>query len=204
MTPAVQARIFEPFFTTKKVGQGTGLGLAVVHGIVEQCGGYVEVYSSPGWGSTFKIYLPAAEEPVAGASQTMPGALPRSRGETVLLVEDEPSVRAVTAVLLKGLGYRVLEAPNAEEALQLMRPGQEKIDLLITDLIMPGKSGMELSDTLRSRDPGLRVLFQSGYAGEAVLCHCNLKPEIAFLQKPFSVNALAWKVREVLDKHPLD
>ena len=204
MTPAVQARIFEPFFTTKKVGQGTGLGLAVVHGIVEQCGGYVEVYSSPGWGSTFKIYLPAAEEPVAGASQTMPGALPRSRGETVLLVEDEPSVRAVTAVLLKGLGYRVLEAPNAEEALQLMRPGQEKIDLLITDLIMPGKSGMELSDTLRSRDPGLRVLFQSGYAGEAVLCHCNLKPEIAFLQKPFSVNALAWKVREVLDRHPLD
>jgi two-component system, cell cycle sensor histidine kinase and response regulator CckA len=202
MTPAVQARIFEPFFTTKKVGQGTGLGLAVVHGIVEQCGGHVEVFSSPGWGSTFKIYLPAAEEAVAGASQTMPGALPRSRGETVLLVEDEPSVRAVTAILLKGLGYRVLEAASAEEALPLVRPGQDKIDLLITDLIMPGKSGMELSDTLRSRDPGLKVLFQSGYAGEAVLRQGNLKSEIAFLQKPFSVSALAWKVREVLDKHP--
>jgi two-component system, cell cycle sensor histidine kinase and response regulator CckA len=199
MAPEIQAHAFEPFFTTKEVGQGTGLGLSVVHGVVEQCGGHVEVYSMPGLGTTFKIYLPIAEEPAAIASESVPVKPPKGRGETVLLVEDETPVRAVTFLLLESLGYQVLEAANAEEALLLVQSGgQGKIDLLLTDVIMPGKSGLELADALRSRDPGLKVLLQSGYTREVVFHHGVVKAEIAFLKKPFSLDALAKKLQEVL------
>jgi CheY-like chemotaxis protein len=199
MTPEIQARIFEPFFTTKCVGQGTGLGLSVVHGIVEQCGGHVEVSSVPERGTMFKIYLPVVEEPAARAAERVPTKLPQGRGETVLLVEDETPVRNVTLLLLEKLGYRVLEAANAEEAFSLVESGQAKIELLLTDVIMPGRSGPELAATLRSRDPGLKVLFQSGYTGEAVLRHANIKSDMAFLKKPFTLGTLAKKIREVLD-----
>ena len=199
MTPEVQTRIFEPFFTTKNLGQGTGLGLAVVHGIVEQCEGHVEVLSSPGGGTTFKIYLPAVAETAAGESERLPLGLPQGRGETVLLVEDETSVRAVIVAMLNALGYHVLEASNAEEALRLVQKGKEKVELLMTDVVMPGKSGLDLADALHRLDPELRVIFQSGHAGEAVLRHGGLNPDIEFLQKPFALDVLAKKVREVLD-----
>ena len=199
MTPQTQARIFELFFTTKGFGQGTGLGLSVVHGIVEQCGGYVEVYSVPERGTTFKIYLPVSEEPASKTSEGVHAKSPQGHGETVLLVEDETPVRNVTLLLLESLGYRVLEAASAEEALCLVETGQKKFELLMTDVIMPGRSGLELAEALRSRDPGLKVLFQSGYTGEAMLRHGIVKPEMAFLKKPFALDTLAKKVREVLD-----
>ena len=199
MTPETQARIFEPFFATKDVGQGTGLGLSVVHGIVEQCGGYVEVLSVPERGTTFKIYLPVSEEAASKISERVHAMSPQESVSAVLLVEDETPVRNVTLLLLESLGYRVLEAASAEEALCLVETGQNKFELLMTDVIMPGKSGLELAEALRSRDPGLKVLFQSGYTGEAMLRHGIVKPEMAFLKKPFALDTLAKKVREVLD-----
>jgi two-component system, cell cycle sensor histidine kinase and response regulator CckA len=199
MAPEIQSHIFEPFFTTKGAGQGTGLGLSVVHGIVEQCGGHVEVYSVPELGTTFKIYLPIAQESAPRANEGVPVRSPEGHGETVLLVEDETPVRTVTVLLLESLGYHVLEAASAEEALHLVDTGQEKIGLLMTDVIMPGMSGLELANVLRRRDPGLRVLFQSGYTGEAVRRHGTVQPDMAFLKKPFTLDALARKVREVLD-----
>jgi PAS domain S-box-containing protein len=199
MTPEIQARIFEPFFTTKGVGQGTGLGLSVVHGIVEQCGGHVEVSSVPERGTMFEIYLPVVEAPAVRAAERVPTKLPQGRGETVLLVEDETPVRNITLLLLEKLGYRVLEAANAEEAFSLVESGQAKIELLLTDVIMPGTSGPELAAALSRRDLGIKVLFQSGYTGEAVLRHANIKPDMAFLKKPFTLGTLAKKIREVLD-----
>ncbi len=199
MTPEVQARIFEPFFTTKGVGKGTGLGLAVVHGIVEQSGGHVEVSSAPAEGTTFHICLPATTEPVACKPADAPLQVGTGRGETVLLVEDEAPVRAVTALLLKSLGYGVREAADAEGALRLVDGDGEKFDLLMTDVVMPGMTGRELADVLRRRDPGLKVLFQSGYAGEEVVRHGIVEAEVAFLQKPFTRDALASKLRDVLD-----
>jgi signal transduction histidine kinase/CheY-like chemotaxis protein len=200
MTPEVQARIFEPFFTTKGVGKGTGLGLAVVHGIVQQSGGHLEVYSLPGVGTTFKLYLPAVEVPPAAALADGPSPPPAGRGETVLLVEDEDAVRAVSVLLLESLGYRVLEAANAEEALRLVGAGRQKLDLLMTDVVMPGRNGRELAEALRRENPGLKVLFQSGYTGEAVAGHGIVEAEMAFLQKPFTLDALAKRVRAVLDE----
>ncbi|MBV8900756.1 MAG: response regulator, partial [Verrucomicrobia bacterium] len=168
MTPELQARIFEPFFSTKS--DGTGLGLSVVDGIVKQNGGYLILESRPGLGTTFKIYLPAVTEPVEEPSRTPPSA-PAQGGETVLLVEDENAVRAVTAQLLETLGYRVLQAGNAEEALLLARVSQQKIDLLMTDVVMPGISGRELAEALRVQDPSLKVLFQSGHTDDVMVRH---------------------------------
>jgi two-component system cell cycle sensor histidine kinase/response regulator CckA len=202
MTPEVQARIFEPFFSTKGVGQGTGLGLSVVHGIVEQSGGHLEVYSLPGVGTTFKLYLPAMEAPPTAMSVDDPPQPPKGRGETVLLVEDEEPVREVTALMLASLGYRVLEASNGEEALRVAEAGWEHIDLLMTDVIMPGMGGRDLADALQARRPGLKVLFQSGYTGETVIRQGILRTEVAFLQKPFTLEALSQKLREVLDRCP--
>ena len=199
MTPEVQARIFEPFFTTKAEGQGTGLGLSVVQGIVQQSGGHLEVVSWPGRGTTFSIYLPAVRglavsNAASSASRPVPG-----RGETVLVAEDEDTVRAVTAQLLRVLGYRVLQASSGTEALHLAETSREKIHLLLADVVMPGLSGRQLADTLTARDPGLKVLFQSGYTDDAVVrCGIN-QAEVAFLQKPFTVGVLAEKLREVLD-----
>jgi two-component system cell cycle sensor histidine kinase/response regulator CckA len=198
MTPEVQARLFEPFFTTKDEGMGTGLGLAVVHGIVQQSGGYLEVDSRPDVGTTFKIYLPAVEGFVERPPENARPELVQG-SETVLLAEDEQPVRDITALLLETLGYRVLKASNGEEALRLAEASQEKIHLLMADVVMPGLSGRELAEVLRSRDPNLKVLFQSGYTDDAVLRYGIVHAEVAFLPKPFTLDVLARKVREVLD-----
>jgi two-component system, cell cycle sensor histidine kinase and response regulator CckA len=197
MTPEVQARLFEPFFSTRT--DSSGLGLAVVDGIVKQSGGHVTPSSSPKLGTTFNIYLPAAtgspEKPAPEiASKPPPG------NETILLVEDEDSVRQVTVLLLKSLRYRVLAVASAEEAIRLMEANEVKIDLLFSDVVMPGMSGRELVEQLRKHDPSLKVLLQSGYTEDRVIRNGILTAEFAFLQKPFSLSALAKKVREVLDQ----
>jgi PAS domain S-box-containing protein len=198
MTPEVKARIFEPFFTTKGVGQGTGLGLAVVHGIVKQSGGNVDVYSEAGIGTTFRIYLPGVEQPAAALPGSAPEAPTQGR-ETILLVEDEDNVRDLATVVLEGCGYRVFTAPEGLAALQLMATCREAIDLLVTDVVMPQMGGRKLAETLLAEHPELRVLFMSGYTDDAVVRHGVLQANANFLQKPFTPTSLARKVREVLD-----
>jgi two-component system cell cycle sensor histidine kinase/response regulator CckA len=196
MTPEVQARIFEPFFTTKSVGQGTGLGLAMVPDIVRQSGGHIVVHSLPGIGTTFKIYLPAVGE-LAKQPLQSPPVKPARRSETILLVEDEAPVREITTLLLVSLGYQVKEASSGEEALRLAQGNRKKIDLLMTDVLMPGMSGSELAEVLRARDAGLKVLFLSGHSRDTVVRHGVMRTEVAFLQKPFTLDALSKKLREV-------
>jgi PAS domain S-box-containing protein len=198
MTPEVQARIFEPFFTTKPLGQGTGLGLSVVHGIVKQNQGYIALESGSGTGTTFKIYLPPVRKPLAGATQKATSK-PVGGSETILLVEDENPVRAVTVLMLETLGYKVLQASSGEEALSVANENREEINLLMTDVVMPDMSGRDLADKLWQFHSGLKVLFQSGYTGAAVLRHGGLHAEAAFLQKPFGMGVLARKVRESLE-----
>jgi signal transduction histidine kinase/ActR/RegA family two-component response regulator len=201
MDRADQAHIFEPFFTTKGPGQGTGLGLATVYGIVKQSGGHVWFYSEPGRGTCFKIYFPAVWE--AAADLAPPPGSGRSEGhETILLVEDEPAVRVLAREVLSLNGYRVLAAAGADEAHRLCAGrGDEAdaIDLLITDVVMPGTSGRELAEALLAQRPGLRVLYISGYTADAIVRHGILHESLPFLSKPFSPQALTRKVREVLD-----
>jgi PAS domain S-box-containing protein len=197
MAEDVKARIFEPFFTTKGVGKGTGLGLATVYGIVRQSGGHVDVYSEVGFGTTFKVYLPRARE----SSEILPPSPDPSgapRGdETVLLAEDEPGVRALARRTLLSHGYRVLEAGNGPEALEVAAGYPGEIHLLLTDVVMPGLSGRQVAERLRRR--GTRVLYLSGYADDAVVRHGVIEGGANFLQKPFTPHTLARKVREVLD-----
>ena len=202
MDEATQARIFEPFFTTKPQGQGTGLGLATVYGIVKQSGGNVWMYSEPGRGTTFKIYLPRVDAPAAPlAPPTAAAAAPRG-DETVLLVEDEPAVRRTARKALERLGYAILEAPDAATALNLAGRHQGPIHLLLTDVVMPGMDGRDLARRLVADRPGTRVVFMSGYAGDAVIRHGLLEPGVAYLEKPFTPTALADKVRKILDSPP--
>ncbi len=198
MDRATQARIFEPFFTTKEQGKGTGLGLSTVFGIVKQSGGSIFVYSEPGVGSTFKIYLPPSSDEVR--AQPDERAQKKSHGhETVLLVEDEEQVRRLARTILKRGGYRVLEAADAGDALTLSGLTEEPIDLLLTDVVMPHVSGRELAERLTAARPGLRVLYMSGYTDDAVVRHGVLHAEAAFVQKPFTPHSLLAKVRELLD-----
>jgi CheY-like chemotaxis protein len=199
MDAGTRAHIFEPFFTTKEPGKGTGLGLATVYGIVKQSGGFVFVDSEPGRGAAFRIYLSRLTEPVAaGPVEPLP---PRSVAgtETVLLVEDEEAVRAVAGQSLRRLGYTVLEARNGESAVQVAAAAPGAIAILVTDVVMPGMNGRALAERLRAGHPGLKVLFVSGYADNAVLRDGVLEPGLSFLQKPFTPEVLARKVREVLD-----
>jgi len=202
MTPEVQARIFEPFFTTKGPGSGTGLGLAVVQGIVKQSSGHISVISEVGVGSTFNIYLPAVRDAAAprAESNDNPPLTPARGGETILLVEDEPDVLNLTALALERFGYSVLTAASGRDALDLLALHADGIALLLTDVVMPDMSGRELAETLRARLPALRVLFMSGYTDNAVLRLSFHSASVAFLQKPFTPQALARKVREVLDQ----
>jgi two-component system, cell cycle sensor histidine kinase and response regulator CckA len=197
MDAGTMARIFEPFFTTKPVGEGTGLGLASVYGIVKQSGGSIWVYSELGHGTTFKVYLPVAVDPVdAGAAPEEPAA--PTGTETILVVEDEPALRALVSQMLESKGYMVVTAESAEDALELAR--SDLIDLVLTDLVMPRISGRELAARIRETRPNARVLFMSGYADEAVVRHGALDAGAAFVEKPFSANELARSVREALDR----
>jgi two-component system cell cycle sensor histidine kinase/response regulator CckA len=199
MTPETKSRLFEPFYTTKEQGKGTGLGLAVVDGIVKQSGGRIEVYSEPGAGTTFNVYLPATQEQDASALPPSDGRPPRG-SETVLLVEDEPAVREMTQAALQRLGYTVLPAASGAEALQIARANHGAIDVVLTDVVMPGMSGPQLVERLREDQPRLAALFMSGYTSDAVLRHGIETGEADFLQKPFSTSALATKLRQVLDR----
>ena len=198
MDASVRAHVFEPFFTTKEVGRGTGLGLATVYGIVKQSGGYVTVYSEVGRGSSFKIYLPRIEKPADAPVSPARGG-PARGTETVLVVEDEAAVLSLTRRALEAQGYVVLAASDAAAALRVVERHGGTIHVLVTDVVMPGLSGRELADKLAAQRPGIRVLYMSGYPGDAVVQHGGLPPGSAFLQKPFSGDTLARKVRDVLD-----
>ena len=199
MDARTQARIFEPFFTTKAQGAGTGLGLSTVYGIVKQSNGFILVDSEPGKGANFRIYFPRVEGEPAILSQDQDSELASGRGETVLVVEDEPSVRSLTCRILRERGYRVLEAQNGEEALDLARVNPGKIHLVITDVVMPGISGAELVSRLGTLLPGIRALYVSGYAGSGIVDHNKLDPNVAFLQKPFAIDLLLRKIQSVLE-----
>ncbi|MBV8761281.1 MAG: response regulator [Deltaproteobacteria bacterium] len=198
MSKEVQSQIFEPFFTTKEKGKGTGLGLSTVFGIVRQSGGTIWVYSEVGTGTTFKIYLPLTHEARAQPEVAMPAK--RFRGsETILLVEDEPQVRAVARGILTRAGYTVLEAENGPTALALCEQAKQAIELVLTDVVMPGMSGRELVERLLKIRPDAKILFMSGYTDDTVVHHGVLDQGIAYLQKPLTPDALTRKVREVLD-----
>ena len=198
MDEATKARIFEPFFTTKAPGKGTGLGLATVYGIVTQWGGFIWVYSEPGHGTSFKIYLPEVEGAAAAATAAPHARIPGGT-ETVLLVEDAAALRAVAQQVLERHGYTVLAAPDAEAALGLAAGHRGRIHLLLTDVVMPGLSGRHLAERLTLTRPDIRVLYASGYTDDSVVRHGILESGTAYLQKPFTPDALARKVRAVLD-----
>ena len=200
MSEEVQAHLFEPFFTTKSSGRGTGLGLSVVYGIVKQAGGHVLVYSEPGHGSTFKIYLPRVDAPETPEHVEPAGPPPRGH-EAVLVVEDDDAVRRRAVATLRGLGYAVIEAADGVEGLRLAEAAAVPIELLVTDLIMPRLGGTELASRLRQLRPALKVLVTSGYT-EHGPPHAQLGPGTAFLQKPFVPDALARAVRRLLDEPP--
>ena len=193
------ARVYEPFFTTKPVGQGSGLGLSSVLGIVRQSGGFIRARSSPGAGATFDISFPAMPDAVAEAGTGAPAVGQAAAGETVLLVEDEALVREMAARTLRSLGYRVLEARNGREALELTRRRDERLDVVVADVVMPEVSGRELADELSVTHPDLPVLFISGHADAEVVRRGLLVRDVPFLQKPFSPDELAAKVRELLE-----
>jgi CheY-like chemotaxis protein len=192
--------LFEPFFTTKPVGQGTGLGLSTVYGIVKQSEGYIWAYSEPGQGATFKIYLPcdpaASSSPPAGQTETA-GA---NTGEVILVVEDEEAVRSMTARLLESQGYQVVVAGDGAEALAAIRQRAGRLDLVVTDVAMPVMNGRELAEQLRRLRPGLPVLFMSGYTDDEMVRRGLIEPSQPFLSKPFTPDILAGAVRLLIDQ----
>ena len=199
MDAQTRGRIFEPFFTTKGRGKGTGLGLSTVYGIVKQHGGDIVVDSEPGAGARFHLYFPAVAEEAGTEAPAAPVTAPLSGTETILLVEDDAGVRRVARDVLRARGYRVLEAADGPEALRIAEGERGSIDLLLTDMIMPLMSGRELANRLQERDRKVRVVFMSGYTDDVIAYHGDLGPDAAFVQKPFAPEAIARKVREVLD-----
>lgn len=199
MNSETRSKVFEPFFTTKEKGKGTGLGLASVYGIVKQSGGNIWVYSEPGKGSTFKIYLPRVEEKAEKLKEQKSDSKKSYRGsETVLLVEDEDSVREVTKRMLTSNGYTVLDASNAEQSLKICEQHPESIHLLITDMVMPGMSGTELGDHMTRKYPNMKVLYISGYTDNAIIQQGILPNATHFIQKPFTAESLLHKVSQVI------
>jgi len=194
----IKAHIFEPFFSTKEKGKGTGLGLSTVYGIVKQGGGCIRVESQPGAGATFRIFFPRV------ADDALPSAIPqprsRARGtETILLVEDEAAVRRIVREMLLRLGYTILEAPDGMAAEKIALESRKPIDLLLTDVVMPELGGLQLARRLKALRPELKVLFMSGYADDGIVNQSVLGTGAAYLQKPFTVDALASKIREALE-----
>ena len=201
MTRDVVNRAFEPFFTTKEIGQGTGLGLSQVYGFVKQSGGHIKIYSEVGQGTTMKIYLPRlqgrgseedidTEEAIVGSEQS----------ETILVVEDDADVRAYLAEVLRGLDYRVIATTNAKAALDLLRQTERQIDLLFTDIVMPGGNGRDLAKEAEQHRPGMQVLYMTGYSRNAVVHQGRLDEGVDLLQKPVSQAQLATRVRVALDR----
>jgi CheY-like chemotaxis protein len=201
MTPEVKARVFDPFFTTKDPGKGTGLGMAVVHGIVTQSNGYVELESEPGAGTRFSIYFPLVDArlEVAEMEDARAAELPQGSG-TILLAEDEDALRNLLGQVLVECGYRVLQARDGKDALQLAQSHEGPIHLLVSDVVMPHLAGRELAERLQALRSEMKVLFLSGYTDDAVVRHGVLQAEFAFLQKPFSPVVFARAVRELLDQ----
>jgi PAS domain S-box-containing protein len=203
MDPATAARVFEPFFTTKPVGKGTGLGLATAYGIIKQSGGHIDVETAPSRGSTFRVYLPRPDPAgAAAAARPTPPAPPPAPAATLLVVEDDAMVRSLTRLALEQRGYRVLVAAGGPDALRLAGAHEGPIDLLVTDVVMPGMGGREVAERLAAARPGLRVLFLSGYIDDAALRQQVAGAEVGFLQKPFTPTALAREVRQALDRPP--
>jgi len=202
MDAETRSHLFEPFFTTKEQGKGTGLGLATVYGIVKQSGGHILVYSEPGRGTTFKIYLPRVPEPVEAPPLAQAEQPAEGGRETVLLAEDDPAVREIASVVLSRRGYRVLRAPDGQTALEMARAHAGDIQILVTDIIMPGMTGRDLAEALAAERAGVRVLYMSGYTDDAVVRHGVLEEGLPYLQKPFTPEDLAHKVRDVLDQAP--
>jgi PAS domain S-box-containing protein len=199
ITPEIQTRIFEPFFTTKEPGQGTGLGLATVFGIVKQSGGFIMVDTEPGRGTTFQVYLPGIEQVLAGESLPSPKTTLKGR-ETLLIAEDESAVLGIIRLALRSQGYTVLEASGGAQALRVAQAHSGPIHLLVTDVVMPELGGRELAERLSALRPGLKILYLSGYTDDAVVRHGVREAQTAFLQKPFTPGKLAAKIREVLDQ----
>jgi two-component system cell cycle sensor histidine kinase/response regulator CckA len=200
MDEETQAHIFEPFFTTKELGKGTGLGLSMVYGIVKQSGGYIWVHSATGKGSSFRVYLPRVFEHEPEHAPSFPASQKTAGKETILLVEDDPLVRGLALEILKSRGYSVLVAERPDAAIEICRQHAGKIDLVLTDVIMPGMNGKEMVDEIVAMRPEVGVLFMSGYADAVVLRNGNTGKGTAFLQKPFSPTVLGRKVREMLDE----
>jgi CheY-like chemotaxis protein len=198
MDEATAARIFEPFFTTKPTGKGTGLGLATVHGIVRQLGGSVQVYSEPGVGTTFKLYLPRVDAAADAAADELVAVIPPGSG-TILVAEDNTPLRTLVHRLLEDQGYHVLDGATPSEVLNLAASHEGQIDLLLTDVVLPEMTGRELAERLAQLRPGLPVLFMSGYTDDAIVRTGVLSHETQFIQKPFTPVALLQKVQSVLD-----
>lgn len=198
MDAHIREHAFEPFFTTKPEGKGTGLGLATIYGIVRQNEGFVDIYSEVGVGTTFKVYLPRYTGPEIAAEGTVPTAAPARGHETILLVEDQDQLREIASTLLQELGYTVLEAASPGEALTVAEKHPAEIHLLLTDVVMPNMNGKELADRLHAFKPRVRTLFMSGYTADTIAHRGVLGEGVQFLQKPFTLDSLSRKVREVL------
>jgi len=199
INPEMMSRIFEPFFTTKEVGKGTGLGLAMVYGIVQQSSGHIAVESKPGAGTDFTVFLPRVTEAKQAAEGRAAARQVRGGTETILLVEDEEGVRSLVLAVLQSKGYNLLEAPNAHEGLRLAEQHKGSIDMVLTDVILPQMTGRELAERLQASRPGIKVLFMSGYTDDKLSVQGGFHTSFPFLQKPFSTEMLALKVRELLD-----
>jgi len=201
MDGETRSRIFEPFFTTKKRGQGTGLGLATVYGLVKQAEGYVWAYSEPGKGTTFKIYIPVTGKRAETGGWEVTESRAKTEGtETILLVEDDETVRNLMGAILKRYGYQVLLAEDGEKALALSQKHEGEIALLLTDVVLPGIGGKEMSDALQEKRPDMKILFVSGYPEDIISSFGVVPSDMNFMTKPIIPESLALKIREVLDK----